>query len=174
MFIAFGAGAASFGTALLENRRPLEVVAGVFIIVAAIAILGLPLPRVLSQERRLEVKEGKKGLVTAFFTGVALAVGWIPCIGPTLAAILTLSATSGGATEGAVLLGAYSLGLGVPFLLFGLFFTRLLGVTRWLKSHWRTVSFASAGLLVTFGALLITGDLVSLTARLANFTGWQI
>lgn len=72
-----------------------------------------------------------------------------------------------------MLLGAYSLGLGVRFLLFGLC-TRLLGVTRWLKSHWRTVSFASAGLLVTFGALLITGDLVNLTTRLANFTGWQI
>lgn len=75
MFIAFAAGAAWFGRALLENRRPLEVVAGAFIIVAAIAILGLPLPRVLSQERRIEVKEGKKGHVTAFFTGVAFAVG---------------------------------------------------------------------------------------------------
>jgi cytochrome c-type biogenesis protein len=174
MFVAFGAGSAWFGNALLANRRPLEIAAGVFVIVAALLFVGLPLPRVLAAERRLHVRAGSRNLATSTAIGVAFAVAWTPCVGPTLAAILTLSAAGSGAAEGAVLLGAYSLGLGVPFLLFGLVFTRALGLVHWLRSHWRAISVPSAALLVAFGALLISGDLVELTTRLARYTGWQI
>jgi cytochrome c-type biogenesis protein len=174
MFVAFGAGSAWFGNALLANRRPLEIAAGIFVIVAALLFVGLPLPRVLAAERRLHARTSRRNLATSAATGVAFAVGWTPCVGPTLAAILTLSAAGSGAVEGAVLLAAYSLGLGVPFLLFGLAFTRTLGLVRWLQGHWRAVTLSSAALLVTFGVLLVTGDLVELTTRLARFTGWQI
>jgi cytochrome c-type biogenesis protein len=172
MFVGFGAGAAWFGGFLLENRRPLEIAAGIFIIVAAVTFIGAPLPRLLAAERRLALPRGGT-LTTASLTGVAFAIGWTPCVGPTLAAILTLSA-GGGATEGAVLLAAFSLGLGLPVLAFGLAFTRSLGLVRWLRRRWRVVSMASAAVLVAFGALLISGDLVSLTTRLARYTGWQI
>jgi cytochrome c-type biogenesis protein len=173
MFVAFGAGAAWFGSFLLENRRPLEIAAGILIIVAAITFVGLPLPRLLSSERRLALRPGGS-IPASGLTGVAFAIGWTPCVGPTLAAILTLSAGGGSATEGAVLLAAFSLGLGLPFLLFGLAFTRSLGLVRWLRRRWRVVSVASAAVLVAFGALLISGDLVRLTTRLARYTGWQI
>ena len=174
MFVALGAGAALFGNFLLENRRPLEIAAGAFVIVAAVTFVGLPLPRLLAVERRLHL--GAKGGRPAgsYLTGVAFAIGWTPCVGPTLAAILTLSAGGQGAAEGAILLTAYSLGLGLPFLAFGLAFTRALGLVRWLRAHWRAVSLTSAAFLAAFGALLITGDLVSLTTRLARYTGWQI
>jgi cytochrome c-type biogenesis protein len=76
--------------------------------------------------------------------------------------------------QGAVLLAVYSLGLGVPFLLFGLVFTRSLGLVRLLRRHWRVVSAASGALLVAFGVLLATGALVRLTTQLSRFTGWQI
>lgn len=173
MFVLLGAGAAWFGGALLENRRTLEIAAGAFIIVAALTFAGLPLPRLLQVERRLSLRS-RGSLPTASLAGVAFAVGWTPCIGPTLAAILTLALGEASAAQGAVLLAAYSLGLGVPFLLFGLAFTRSLGLVRALRRHWRAVSLVSAGLLATFGVLLITGDLVRLTTRLARFTGWQI
>jgi cytochrome c-type biogenesis protein len=173
MFVAFGAGAAWFGSFLLENRRPLEIAAGIFIIIAAITFVGLPLPRLLSSERRLAFRPGGS-IPASGLTGVAFAIGWTPCVGPTLAAILTLSAGGGDATEGAVLLAAFSLGLGLPFLIFGLAFTRSLGLVRWLRRRWRLVSVASAAVLVAFGALLISGDLVRLTTRLARYTGWQI
>ena len=173
MFVAFGAGAAWFGSFLLENRRPLEIAAGIFVIVAAITFVGLPLPRLLSSERRLASRPGGS-IPASGLTGVAFAIGWTPCVGPTLAAILTLSAGGASATEGAVLLAAFSLGLGLPFLLFGLAFTRSLGLVRWLRRRWRIVSVASATVLVAFGALLISGDLVRLTTRLARYTGWQI
>jgi cytochrome c-type biogenesis protein len=174
MFVALGAGSAWFGNALLANRRPLEIAAGVFVIIAALLFVGVPLPRVLAVERRLHLRAGGGNLATSALTGVAFAIGWTPCVGPTLAAILTLSAASTGAAEGAVLLAVFSLGLGVPFLVFGLVFTRALGLVRWLQGHWRAVTLTSAALLVIFGVLLVTGDLVELTTRLARFTGWQI
>ncbi len=174
MFVAFGAGVAWFGDALLSNRRPLEIAAGIFVIAAALVVAGLPLPRVLNVERRLHLTRGRGGVATAALTGVAFAIAWTPCVGPTLAAILTLSAGSGGAFEGAVLLAAFGLGLGLPFLLFGLAFTRALGLVGALRRYRRRVSLASATVLAVFGVLLVTGDLVRLTARLARFPGWLI
>jgi cytochrome c-type biogenesis protein len=174
MFVAFGAGSAWFGNALLANRRPLEIGAGAFIVLAALMIAGVPLPRVLAAERRIHVRSGGRSLATSGLAGTAFAIGWTPCVGPTLAAILTLAAGTHSALEGAVLLAAFSLGLGLPFLLFGLAFTRSLALVRWVRGHWRAVSLGSATLLAAFGTLLITGDLVRLIARLARYTGWQI
>jgi cytochrome c-type biogenesis protein len=174
MFVALGAGAAWFGGALLENRRILEIVAGLFIALAGVVYAGLPLPRALLAEHRVQVRRSSSGsAVTATLAGVAFAVGWTPCIGPTLAAILALAA-GGSAGQGAILLGVYSLGLGVPFLLFGLLFTRSLGLVGVLSSRWRIVSISSGALLVVFGILLATGELVRLTTQLSRFTGFSI
>jgi cytochrome c-type biogenesis protein len=173
MFVALGAGSAWFGGALLENRRPLEIASGVFIVLAAVVIGGLPLPRLLAAEHRPPFRRSGS-LAGSSLAGVAFAVGWTPCIGPTLAAILALSAAEGSAVEGATLLGAFSLGLGIPFLIAGLAFTHVLGLVRWMRGHWRAVSLGSAAVLAVFGALLITGEIGELTTRLARFTGWQI
>jgi cytochrome c-type biogenesis protein len=174
MFVLLAAGVAWFGTGLLEHRRTLEIIGGAFMILAALVIAGLPLPRVLAAERRLHMGSGGS-YAAAGLAGVVFAVGWSPCIGPTLGAILTLSlASGGGAADGAILLTAYSLGLGVPFLLSGLLFTRVLGLNRWIRAHWRVVSLVSAALLAAFGVLLITGDLYRYMTDLARFSGWQI
>lgn len=175
MFVALGAGVAWFGGTLLVNRRPLEIAAGVFIALAGLVYAGLPLPRALLAERRLEVGRIRRGgVVTPTVAGVAFAIGWTPCVGPTLAAILALAAGRAHAAEGAVLLGVYALGLGVPFLLFGLAFTRMLALVRALRRHWRAVAVTSGALLVAFGVLLATGELVRLTTQLSQFTGFQI
>ena len=173
IFVAFGAGAAWFGNVLLTNRRTLEIAAGGFIAFAGIVYAGLPLPRVLLAERRLHLRGERRSLGTAGLAGVAFGVGWTPCIGPTLAAILALAA-GGSSGQGAVLLAVYSLGLGLPFLVFGVVFTRTLGLVRLLRCHWRLVSVSSGALLVAFGVLLATGALVRLTTQLSQFTGWQI
>jgi cytochrome c-type biogenesis protein len=175
MFVAFGAGAAWFGSVLLENRRTLELAAGIFIALAGLVYAGVPLPRLLLAERRLQSPSRRGGgVVTPTLAGVAFAVGWTPCVGPTLAAILALAAGEGHPGQGAVLLAVYALGLGIPFLLFGLLFTRSLGLLRALRRNWRIVSLASGSLLVAFGVLLATGELVRLTTRLARFTGISI
>jgi cytochrome c-type biogenesis protein len=174
MFALFGAGAAWFGNALLVHRRSLELAAGAFIVLAGLIYAGLPLPTMLLAERRLSVPRGRGGPLTALVAGVAFAIGWTPCIGPTLAAILTLAAGEGHAAQGAVLLLVYALGLGVPFLAFGLAFTRALGLARALRRRWRLVSLASGTLLVVFGVLLATGELIRLTATLSRFTGLTV
>jgi cytochrome c-type biogenesis protein len=173
MFVLLGAGVGWFGTALTENRRTLEIAGGAFIVVAAVVIAGLPLPRLLAAERRLHMGRGG-GLAASGLAGVTFAVGWSPCIGPTLGAIYALALSNADATDGAILLASYSLGLGVPFLVAGLTFTRALGLVRFVRAHWRAVSLASAAMLAAFGVLLITGDLYRLTTQLARFTGWQI
>jgi cytochrome c-type biogenesis protein len=174
MFTLFGAGAAWFGNALLVHRRSLEIAAGAFIVFAGLIYVGLPLPGVLLAERRIHVGRRPGGPVTALAAGVAFAVGWTPCIGPTLAAILTLAAAEGHAEQGAALLLVYALGLGVPFLAFGLAFTRALGLARVMRRHWRLVSIASGTLLVAFGVLLATGELIRLTSMLSRFTGLTV
>ena len=174
MFTLFGAGSAWFGNALLAHRRSLEIAAGAFIVFAGIIYAGVPLPALLLAEKRLRLRRDAGGPFTALGAGVAFAIGWTPCIGPTLAAILTLAAGEGHAEQGAVLLLVYALGLGVPFLVFGLAFTRALGLAGALRRRWRLVSVTSGTLLVAFGLLLATGELIRLTSLLSRFTGLTV
>jgi cytochrome c-type biogenesis protein len=174
MFALLGAGAAWFGNTLLVHRRSLEIAAGVFIVVAGLIYAGLPLPTLLLAERRIKARRAGSGPVTALVAGLAFAIGWTPCIGPTLAAILTLAAGERHAEQGAVLLLVYALGLGVPFLAFGLAFTRALGLARVLRRRWRLVSLTSGTLMIAFGVLLATGELIRLTSVLSRFTGWTV
>jgi cytochrome c-type biogenesis protein len=169
MFVALGAGAAWFGGTLLLHRRGLEIIAGLFVLLAALMIAGVPLPIALLAERRMQMVRGTGRLWTAAGAGLAFAVGWTPCIGPTLAAILTLSATGGSAAQGALLLAVYSLGLGVPFLLVGLLFTWAVAPLRWVREHRLAVSRISAAALGVLGVMLITGEFGRLAA---HFSGW--
>ncbi len=85
-----------------------------------------------------------------------------------------MSAAGSSPEQGAVLLGVYAVGLGLPFLLFGVAFTRMLGATQLLRRHRRAIGYGSGGLLVAFGLVLASGQLVRLTSTLARFTEWQI
>lgn len=172
MFVLLGAGIGWFGNSLLVHRNTLQIIGGAFLILAAIVFAGLPLPRLLQAEHRLHVRRGGT-YVTSALTGLAFAVGWSPCLGPTLAAILTLSLGTS-PTKGAVLLAAYSLGLGVPFLIAGIAFTRTLGLATAIRRHWRVVRFASAALLVAFGILMVTGQLFQISTKLSRVTGVSI
>ncbi|MEZ5102757.1 MAG: cytochrome c biogenesis protein CcdA [Thermoleophilia bacterium] len=173
VFVLFGAGAAWFGNALLENRRTLEIAAGAFIVLTGLVLAGVPLPLAVLRERRLRPTR-RRGPGAAVLVGAAFAVGWTPCIGPTLAAILTLAAAGESPGSGAVLLAVYSLGLGVPFLLFGLGFTRALGLVAAFRRHQRAIGLCSGALLVVFGALLASGELTRALAGLTRFGGIQL
>lgn len=166
VFVLFGAGVAWFGDVLLANRRPLEIVAGVFIVFAGLVYARVPLPLTMLRERRVGFRRG-----VPLLSGAAFAIGWTPCVGPTLAAILALSAAGASPLEGAVLLAVYALGLGIPFVLFALGFARALAVTAFLRRHAHGLALASGAVLIVFGVLLATGQLVRLTTDLARFTG---
>ena len=113
----------------------------------------------------------KAGLGAAFALGAIFAVGWTPCIGVILGGILTMAASSGTTLQGAVLLVAYTAGLGVPFLLIALFYDRAPGLMRPLVRHGRLVSLIG-GLLVVAIGLAMMFDLLVLLPRFFQFTSF--
>jgi cytochrome c-type biogenesis protein len=99
---------------------------------------------------------------------MAFGFGWTPCIGPVLGSVLAIAATQARAVQGATLLAAYSLGLGVPFLATGLAFGRLAGAFRWVKRHYVAITIASACALGLFGVLLTLNRLTWVTSQLQD------
>ena len=165
-FTALGAGAAFFGGALLTHRRSIELVGGIFVIIMGLLLLGRGVPMFLMRERRIHLARRPVTLAGSALAGVAFAVGWTPCIGPTLAAVLTLAAQQGRAGIGAALLFTYSLGLGLPFLLAGLFIHGAATALAFLRRRLRIITAAGAVLLVVFGVLLATGEMARLSGEL--------
>ncbi|MFI7602866.1 cytochrome c biogenesis CcdA family protein [Actinoplanes sp. NPDC049681] len=145
---------ANIGMTLQTHRQMLNVVLGVLVIVLGLAFLGL----VPGMQRELRIhKLPNAGLIGAPVFGALFAVSWIPCVGPTLGAVLGLATTAGQTDRAVTLALAYSLGLGVPFVLFGLFFRRLLGVFRAVRRNSRWVTRIGGALLIVVGVTLVTG-----------------
>lgn len=145
---------ANIGMTLQTHRQMLNVVLGVLVIVLGLAFLGL----IPGMQREVRIhKLPNAGLVGAPVFGALFALSWIPCVGPTLGAVLGLATTAGQTDRAVTLALAYSLGLGVPFVLFGLFFRRLLGVFRAVRRNSRWVTRIGGALLIVVGVTLVTG-----------------
>lgn len=170
MFAGLGASAGLFGNVLLEERRTLEIAGGLFIVAMGLILLGRRVPGFLLRERRFHLPTRPATLMGSTLAGVAFAVGWTPCIGPALAAALTIAAAGGDPGLGAALLFVYSLGLGIPFLLVGLFLHQATSVMGVLRPRVMLISQIGAVILIVFGVLLTTGDLSQLTARLSGIS----
>ncbi len=155
VFVALGAGASAVGRTLLDHQRGLNQIAGVLVIAMGVVVAGLLSPAVMQRERRVHVSPAALGGWAPPVMGMAFAFGWSPCIGPVLAGVLTLASTEATIGRGVLLLAAYSLGLGVPFVASGLAFARLSRVFGWFKRHFRAVNLVSGALLVAFGTLLL-------------------
>jgi cytochrome c-type biogenesis protein len=165
-FSALGAGVGWAGSALLAHRRPVEVVGGIVMVVMGLALLGFG-ARFFGREWRIHRRTERATLSAAALLGFVFAIGWTPCIGPVLAAILTFAAQSGPA-QGAALLVAYSLGLGVPFLLAGLATSTTLGALGVFRRHGGLVVRVGGAIMIGAGLLLATGELTRISAQLAT------
>jgi len=157
IFTALGATASVVGVVLLTNLAAVTWVAGVLIIAVGLAGLGLFRIPWLQREFRVDMRRVRRGPAGALPLGMAFAAGWTPCIGPVLAAILTVAASSRSAIAGAVLLALYSAGLGVPFVAIAVGYRRLGGSLGWLRRHGRAIQRAGGGLLVVVGVGYLTG-----------------
>jgi len=158
VFVLLGLGASVVGGYLRAYQPFLERMGGVIVILLGLHQLGLLKLVPLYRERRLNMPPGGSPWA-AFVIGVVFAFGWTPCVGPVLAGILTLAGTAGRAAYGAGLLGAYSAGLGLPFIIAALGYQSLLRVLRSLGRFTRYFELAGGALLVILGLLLASGKL---------------
>lgn len=158
VFMILGGFAGALGYLLQEHAVWINRVAGAIVILMGLVFMGL-IPG-LSATKPISSKKPDAGLLGAPLMGLVFGLSWTPCIGPTYAAIVALSLDGGGdgaAVRGGVLALAYSLGLGIPFVLFALLFERALGLSRKLSAHRRSIGLLSGALLIAIGVLLMTG-----------------
>jgi cytochrome c-type biogenesis protein len=170
IFTLLGAAAGLVGSSLDRVQTVVQRVGGALVIVMGLALLGL-IRGPLARERRLlpSVPPGG-GRARPFVLGVAFGAAWTPCIGPLLGAALTVAAASGQAGRGSLLLLAYALGIGVPFLLASLGLASSPAVASRLRRAGPPLQKAGGGLLIVLGLLLLTGTYAHLTSYLARFT----
>jgi cytochrome c-type biogenesis protein len=154
VFVALAALAGSLGGVLVEYQDVISRVLGVVVIVLGLGFLGL-VP-FLQNEKRVHLAP-RAGLWGAPLLGVTFGLGWVPCIGPTLAAILTLSLDGGSAGRGALLAVAFCLGLGLPFLLVALGIESSTTMLGFLRRHRLAIMRLGGGMLVILGLALVTG-----------------
>jgi cytochrome c-type biogenesis protein len=168
VFTALGAGASAVGRALLAHQHALDVAAGALVVVFGLLLAGVGAPRFLATERRFHPRPSQLGRWAPPVMGMAFAFGWTPCIGPVLGAVLGLAAQRATLGAGIVLLVAYSLGLGVPFLATGLAFGRLTALTARVRHRLWIVDAVAGSLLVAFGVLLLSGELHVVSSALSD------
>ena len=162
IFILLGLTATGIGDALRENRQLLNKVAGVLIMAMGVLFVATLVVNKLNREWRIDAlmaRAGKGGPVVA---GAAFAIAWTPCVGPTLAAILTAASLSDSAAQGAFLLAVYSAGLAIPFLATAIAFSRMTTAFEAVKRHYRAIMAVGGAVLIVMGVLVYTNELFQL------------
>ena len=170
VFVLLGMSASSIGQFLFDNQPVLTRVSGAVMLVMGAFMLGSMYVQApwLYREARFSPDLGRFGAAAPTVAGAAFGFGWTPCIGPVLASILTVAASSGRVTQGGTLLAVYSLGLGVPFLMTGLLFGRMTAAFAVVKRHFTTVVLVSALTFAAFGIILLFDRLPWLTTQLGE------
>ena len=162
VFVALGAGASVIGAVLRAYSDVLATVAGIAIIVMGLHFLGLTRIDLLMREKRAEMAR-PVGLWGAYAMGLAFAFGWTPCIGPILAAILSIAAAEATVAKGAGLLAVYSAGLGIPFLIAAFMVEQFSAVFARMKGHLLTIERAMGVLMIVTGIGFLTGAVSSVS-----------
>lgn len=154
VFTVLGATVGGLASTLAEHRETVERVVGAIVVVLGLAFVGL-IPG-LQREARIR-RLPATGLAGAPLLGIVFGLGWVPCVSPTLSAVLGMASAEGTVGRGVTLTVAYCLGLGLPFILFGLGFRRFLGALAVIRRHSVWVTRVGGAMLVAVGLLLLTG-----------------
>jgi cytochrome c-type biogenesis protein len=155
VFVSGGALFGFFGQTLLEHQDVLRKVLGGLMIAMGLFFMGL-MPWFTQREFRFHTRPAT-GLVGAPILGALFGIGWVPCIGPTLTSVNALALEQASAGRGALLMVAYCLGLGLPFVLAAVAFRKALGAFAWVKRHYAWVLRIGGGMMITIGLLMLTG-----------------
>lgn len=167
VFVILGASATALGQLLLAYRYELNVAAGVIVIGFGLFMLGVLHPRWLMRELRMQAVFPRGRPIAAYILGMAFALGWSPCIGPILGAILTVGAAAATVDKGVALLATYSVGLGVPFLLAAAFTESLSARLKSMGRLGRACQKLAGGVMIVMGSAMITD-------QLSTFSYWLL
>lgn len=170
IFLALGASATLLGRLLVTYRVWISRVGGVLVLAFGLYLLGVFNLGAFSRERRFHLTDKPLGYLGTLVVGIAFGAGWTPCIGPILGSILTYAATQAEVSRGLLLLGAYSLGLAVPFLIAAVAIEWFLSAFHALRGKLVWVTRLSGAVLVVVAVLMITDYLTVITGLLQGWT----
>jgi cytochrome c-type biogenesis protein len=157
IFVALGATASYLGNVISAHEKIIRIVGGSVIILLGLHVAGVFNIKGLEYEKKLHLRSKPGNILGSFIVGVVFAIGWTPCVGPALAAILGLAGVQKTLGQGVILLSAYSLGLGLPFILTALAMNTFLSLFDKVKKYFRVISVVSGLMLVAIGILIIIG-----------------
>ncbi len=166
MFVALGMSATGLGRTLQDHRTTLRHIAAILIIVMGVLFVAAMFVPRLNREWRPHALISRASTGGPVIAGLAFAVAWLPCTGPTLGAILTAASTESTVGKGGVLLAFYAAGLAVPFILSALAFTRVTGIFRFFRKHYAVITVVSGVVLVAMGVALYTDELTRVNSWL--------
>jgi cytochrome c-type biogenesis protein len=172
VFISLGASATVIGKFMALYKRPLSIAAGVVIIILGIHMTGLIRIPFLYSEKRIQVNKRPLNFIGAFLVGLAFAFGWTPCIGPILAGILAVAAAQQTIGRGILLLAAYSLGLGIPFIATAFSITLFFKLFDKIKKSLNIIEWIAGVLLIIIGVMIITGWLSLIASWFSFLSGF--
>lgn len=174
VFITLGAISTEIGQLAAQYKHTLSIIAGVVVIVFGIHLTGIVQIPFLLQDARMHNVKGSSTVIGAFIVGFAFAFGWTPCLGPILSVILGFASQQDTLVKGILLLGVYSLGLAVPFLLTSLLMRRFLEFYSRFRSHMHALEVASGALMIGLGVLLMLGKFTLISTWLSFLNRFAI
>ena len=166
IFVILGALAGTVGSFLREYQTAVNIVSGAIVIVFGLNFLGVFKLNLFRGSHR-SVNTDNMGFFSALLFGMIFSIGWTPCVGAFLGSALMLASQQGHVLEGMLMLLAYSLGLGIPFILSAVLIDYLKSAFNWIKKNYRVINIASGSLLVLIGILMATGTLGRLLGLLS-------
>ena len=156
VFMAMGALAGSIGSLLKQYQTAVNVISGVIVIFFGLNFLGVIKLNLFKGNNRT-IRTDNMGFWSAFVFGIIFSVGWTPCVGAFLGSALMLASQQGHVLEGILMLLAYSLGLGIPFVFSAVLIDNLKSTFNWIKSNYDAINKFSGSLLIFIGVLMATG-----------------
>lgn len=165
VFMAMGALAGTFGSFLMRYQTAVNLVCGLIVILFGLYYLGI-LKMNLFRGRKRSVDTSNLNFLSSLVFGVIFSIGWTPCVGAFLGSALLMASTQGQVMTGILMLLAYSMGLGIPFLISAVLIDQLKGAFNWIKMHYGVINSVCGGFLILVGVMMATGTLGRLLALL--------
>jgi len=174
IFIALGASASFIGKILMNYRVLIMQIAGLLIIIFGLQMAGLLKLKFLMKEKRIQTEQKSKNLFSSILLGMAFASGWSPCVGLALSSILLLASSSDTLAQGIFLLGAYSLGMAIPFLIISVVISYSLKTLRKINKYLSKIAFANGMIMIFLGFLVLSGQMQKISAWLSAYSLFEL